>query len=182
MSGDRDDDEDDPFLPEDITELPIGIGAKAAIARMAADGKIISIRTSKGRAILRLHGELERHEATAEQRESAARQIRAYRRYLTGTIGVSVKHAVTMVDQSSRNGPPKVAEFCLALFLNKTRGEAMIGDLGERFEQDCQRFGAQRARRLYWSRTLKSLWPLLRRGAARAFKWGVVVESVRRFF
>lgn len=78
--------------------------------------------------------------------------------------------------------PPKAAEFCLALFLDKTKGDALIGDLSERFDMDCARFGAKRARRLYWGRALKSLWPLMRRLAARAIKLGVVIEYVRRIF
>jgi hypothetical protein len=66
--------------------------------------------------------------------------------------------------------------------LNKTNGEAIIGDLSERFEQDCHRFSVARARRVYWGRVIRSLWPLLRRVAARAIRWSVVVEGVRRFF
>jgi hypothetical protein len=77
--------------------------------------------------------------------------------------------------------PPQFAEFCLSLFLSGAKREALIGCLSERFERDCERYGAERARNMYWGAAIRSFWPLLRRGAARAFKWGVVVESVRRF-
>jgi hypothetical protein len=52
-------------------------------------------------------------------------------------------------------------------------GDAIIGDLSERFDHDCQQFGVARARRLYRSRTLKSLWSLSGRAAARTIKWGL---------
>jgi hypothetical protein len=116
-----------------------------------------------------------------EQRASEERHRRAYLRCAADLVEVSVELAA-MTDQTGQRVPPKIAEFCLALFLSKARGEAMIGDLSERFEQDCQQFGPERARRLYWGRALRSLWPLLRRTFARAIKWGVVVESMRRFF
>jgi hypothetical protein len=78
--------------------------------------------------------------------------------------------------------PPTVAEFLLSLLLNKKSGEAAIGDLNERFEEDCRRFGAARARRIYWGRTMRSVWPLVVRLVARAIKWGVVAEALRRRF
>jgi hypothetical protein len=78
--------------------------------------------------------------------------------------------------------PPRAAEFCLSLFLSGDKADALIGDLNERFEQDCERYCVKRAKLIYWARTLRSLWPLLRRAAARAIKWGVMIDSVRRFF
>jgi hypothetical protein len=78
--------------------------------------------------------------------------------------------------------PPSLAEFFLSLLLSGDKGDALLGDLSERFGEDCDRYGAKRARRLYWAQTLRSLWPLLRRGAARVVKWGVVIDAVRRFF
>ena len=57
--------------------------------------------------------------------------------------------------------PPALAEFLVGALLPNAKSDAAIGDLNERFERDCQEYGAARARRLYWSRTLRSLWPLL---------------------
>lgn len=175
MSGDRDDAEDDPFLPEDILEIPAEMDVMEAARRLDAGQRFITVRTSKGHAILKLNGDL-------QDKALIMRRIDAFKRHVTGATGQRIKSEIAVADQAARRDPPKIAEFCLALFLSKARGEAMIGDLSERFDQDCQQLGAERARRIYWGRTAKSLWPLLRRGAARAFKWGVVVASVRRFF
>jgi hypothetical protein len=84
-------------------------------------------------------------------------------------------------EASTRTEPPKIAEFCLGLFLSNAKSAGMIGDLSEQFAQDCQQIGERRARRVYWARTMRSLWPLFRRMAARTVRWGVVIETVRRF-
>lgn len=102
--------------------------------------------------------------------------------FAEGDAEQEIFNLATAVKRKGRREPPKIAEVCLAAFLNGAKGDALLGDLSERFEQDCERFGTGRARRLYWSRTIRSLWPLMRRGAARAIKWGIVVDSVRRFF
>jgi hypothetical protein len=78
--------------------------------------------------------------------------------------------------------PPKIVEFCLAALLSRAKGDAIIGDLNERFQRDLKQYDIRRARRLYSARTIKSLWPLFRQFAARAFRLGVVIESVRRYF
>jgi hypothetical protein len=58
----------------------------------------------------------------------------------------------------------------------------VIGALNERFIRDCEKLGRPRAVRLYWARTLRSLWPLLRRAIGKALKWGAVIATVRRLF
>jgi hypothetical protein len=78
--------------------------------------------------------------------------------------------------------PPQLADLCLSLLLSSAKSEAIIGDLNESFLRDCLHFVADRAKRMYWGRTLRSLWPLMRRAAVRLIKWGVLIESVRRFF
>jgi hypothetical protein len=75
-----------------------------------------------------------------------------------------------------------MAEFLLTLFATTPRAEAAIGDLNERFADECKKLGRQRALRLYWARTLRSLWPLLRRAIGKMLKWGVVIATVRRLF
>jgi hypothetical protein len=99
-----------------------------------------------------------------------------------GMAAAAFKALRSKAHRESPAEPPKFAELCLALFLSKARGEALIGDLSERFELDCQQFGPERARRLYWGRALRSLWPLLRRSIGRGIKLGVVVATVRKFF
>ena len=85
-------------------------------------------------------------------------------------------------DRSSPAEPPQFADFMLTLMLSEAKGDAIIGDRNERFEQDCQRFGAERARGIYWGRALISMWPLIRRVVARAIRWGIIAEYARRFF
>jgi hypothetical protein len=78
--------------------------------------------------------------------------------------------------------PPKIAEFLLTALAANRQAEAMTGDLNERFADECEKFGRQRAVRLYWARTLRSLWPLLKRAIGKALKWGAVIAAVRRLF
>jgi len=77
--------------------------------------------------------------------------------------------------------PPKFAEFLLAALATPCRADAAIGDLNEHFTRDCNEFGRDRAVRLYSARTLRSLWPLLRRAIVKALKWGAVLATVKRF-
>jgi hypothetical protein len=76
--------------------------------------------------------------------------------------------------------PPRLAEFLLTLFANSEHGESACGDLNERYSREHEAFGTLRAKRLYWARALRSLWPLLCRVVGRAVKWGVIL-SIKRF-
>ncbi len=78
--------------------------------------------------------------------------------------------------------PPGVAEFLLTALLKPSHADAVTGDLNEHFTRECEELGRRRAIRLYWARTLRSLWPLLKRAAAKALKWGAVIATVRRLF
>jgi hypothetical protein len=78
--------------------------------------------------------------------------------------------------------PPKIAEFLLTSFMKPSHAEAVMGDLNEHFALDCEQLGPKRAARLYWARTLRSLWPLLWRAMGKALKWGAVIAAVRRLF
>ena len=78
--------------------------------------------------------------------------------------------------------PPQIAEFLLTVFASSSRAEAAIGDLNERFAGECREMGRRRAVRLYWARTLRSMWPLLRRATGKALKWGAVIAAMRRLF
>jgi hypothetical protein len=133
----------------------------------------IAVRTARGIGIVnrnRLATIL--GEATVDVLSATEEQIR-----LATEAGMAIPNLAHQCAE-----PPRLADHCLALFLSGAKSEAIIGDLSERFRRDCEQHGAGRARRMYWDRTLRSLWPLLRRAIARAFKWGVVIESVRRFF
>jgi hypothetical protein len=84
--------------------------------------------------------------------------------------------------RTTQVAPPKVAEFLLTALATTPRANAMIGDLNERLADEIQKLGRDRAVRLYWARTLHSLWPLLRRAIGKAVKWGAVIAAVRRHF
>jgi len=84
------------------------------------------------------------------------------------------------VTTSSEAEPPKIAEFLLTALATTRAAEAMIGDLNERFADECKELGQHRAVRLYWARTLRSLLPLLRRAIGKAVKWGVMIDMLRR--
>jgi predicted DNA-binding protein (UPF0251 family) len=70
--------------------------------------------------------------------------------------------------------PPRLAEFLLTLVMPPSRADAVTGDLNEHFARDYKELGRRRAVRLYWARTLPSLWPLLRRAIGKAMKWGAI--------
>jgi hypothetical protein len=101
--------------------------------------------------------------------------------YLAEFATVESKTVVQTLNELTAE-PPRAAEFALSLFLKGEKGDALIGDLNERFEQDRECYGAKRARRIYWGRALRSLWPLFCRALKRAIKWGVVIDSVWRHF
>ena len=103
------------------------------------------------------------------------------RTILDGTASAAVGEQAA-ANPARQAEPPQLADLCLSLLLSGANGEAIIGDLSEHFHRDRAHFGVSRARTMYWGRTLRSLWPLMRRAIGRAIKWGVVIESVRRFF
>jgi hypothetical protein len=73
--------------------------------------------------------------------------------------------------------PPATPEFLLEVFLRSKRGQALIGDMREKFACECVELGRTRAVRRYWAQTVRSLWPLLRRAVARTIKLGVLIDA-----
>ena len=90
---------------------------------------------------------------------------------------------IAQADATARDDrdPPKLAELLLIACSTARHAEATVGDLNEHFARDCKEKGRDRAVRLYWARTLRSLWPLLRRAIGKALKWGAVIATVKRF-
>jgi hypothetical protein len=127
------------------------------------------------RKVYMLHESIDKATQTSAKRSDVTSDVAERTHIVWSGIGLSA-------EEPNSPEPPQFAEFCLSLFLSGAKREALIGCLSERFERNCERYGAARARNMYWGAAIRSFWPLLRRGAARAFKWGVVVESVRRFF
>jgi hypothetical protein len=79
--------------------------------------------------------------------------------------------------EAEESRPPAALDYVLPMLLKGAKGDALIGDLNELFVRDCKSYGVARARRMYWGRALKSLWPLVRRAAARGIKLGVFVTA-----
>ncbi len=76
--------------------------------------------------------------------------------------------------------PPELAEFLLVTLSSPSHGDAVVGDLNERFTAECKKLGRQRAIRLYWARTLRTLGPLLLRAVHKVLKWGVILAAAKR--
>jgi len=66
----------------------------------------------------------------------------------------------------AKHVPPRNVEFLLATLAMSRCADAMIGDLNERFARECESFGRDRAVRLFWARTLRSVPPLVRQAAS----------------
>jgi hypothetical protein len=71
--------------------------------------------------------------------------------------------------------PPAAAEFLFAIFGPKACVETMLGDLAELFAADCVKRGHRRAQLLYWSRTLRSILPLV---IAKLRTWGIIAAVI----
>jgi len=107
-------------------------------------------------------------------------------RILTTNWDLAVKEHIVpreiLQPKTTPGNPPNLAEFLFTLFATSSRAEVAIGDINEHFTRECKEFGRDRAIRLYWARTLRSLWPLLKGAIGKALKWGAVIAAVRRLF
>jgi hypothetical protein len=77
--------------------------------------------------------------------------------------------------------PPGLAEFLLVLLGPRNElGVSMVGCFAEQFALDCHAFGYERACKLYWAETLRSIMPAI---CTRIRRWGVfaiILEYGRR--
>jgi hypothetical protein len=92
------------------------------------------------------------------------------------------KLVVHSSEDAQAPNPPAIPDFLLVLFAKSKSDVAAVGDINERFNGDCRKFGSARARRRYWAETLQFLWPLLARTISRAMKLAVIVGAVKRYF
>jgi hypothetical protein len=76
--------------------------------------------------------------------------------------------------------PPLNAEYALQLFLRGDERDAVIGDLLERYAGKHERFGERRAKLWFYGEVVRSLWPLLKRLAAKAGGLIALGEWIRR--
>jgi hypothetical protein len=83
--------------------------------------------------------------------------------------------------ENSGREPPRIPEFLLTLIATSEQAEAACGDLNERYSRELASLGCYRAKRLYWARVLRSLWPFLWLGIGRLIKWAVILSTLNRF-
>jgi hypothetical protein len=105
-----------------------------------------------------------------------------YRRVLDPVGQAISKEWGAAIAAADNLDPPKIAEFLLTALLKPSHADAVTGDLNEHFTRERNELSRDRAVRLYWARTLRSLWPLLRRAIGKALRWGVVIAAARRLF
>jgi hypothetical protein len=78
--------------------------------------------------------------------------------------------------------PPWIADFLLTLLATTTpQRESELGCINEVFNREVEELGARRACRKYWARTCYFIWKVLKRPFARAIKWGVILDILRRY-
>jgi hypothetical protein len=78
-------------------------------------------------------------------------------------------------------GPSVLAEALVVLFGPKRRVDAILGDLTERFNEDCAAKGVRHAQLLSWTRVLRSIGPLLWARIRNAGVIAVVFEIGHRW-
>jgi hypothetical protein len=105
--------------------------------------------------------------------EDVVTMVRDGRIFLTSrglTIGIDSLSVIPplLAERSAPNvprpcdSPPPNACFLLFLLLGeKSKRDAVLGDLDEGFNEVLDRFSARRARFWYWKRTIDSVWPLM---------------------
>jgi hypothetical protein len=74
--------------------------------------------------------------------------------------------------------PPKGAEALLMVVARSSLREALVGDMEQRFFENCVKFGLTRANRLYWVETLHSVSPLIWQAAKRL---GIAAAAIAGF-
>lgn len=109
-------------------------------------------------------------------------------------LNVNDSITITIIESASHDGgailriesnpplPPAWAESVLTFLTGSRRAEAAIGDMNERFTRECTEVGLSRARLRYSVRTMRSVWPLLKRMFVQLGVWAAVISAVKRYF
>ncbi len=82
--------------------------------------------------------------------------------------------------QTKRPTRPQNGEFLIRLFLPKQEGDAMAGDLQERYTRMRKLFGHRKATIWYWKQVLWSLGPLAGAMLSKLSKIGAVIALIKR--
>jgi len=110
--------------------------------------------------------------------------------FASKSVKSAVKEAAWLIAQQNRElsrlgaavtpppVPPAAAGKLLALVCDPQMGEALLGDLDEKFHELVHRFGPRFAARWYWWQALRSLGFLLAKWAWRLMKLEAVVRRI----
>jgi hypothetical protein len=85
-----------------------------------------------------------------------------------------------MSEERALPAPPWIADFMLTMLATTPQREGELGCINEFFNREVEALGARRAARKYWARTCYFIWRVLKRPFARAIKWGVILDALRR--
>ncbi|HZP74849.1 MAG TPA: permease prefix domain 2-containing transporter [Pseudolabrys sp.] len=118
---------------------------------------------------------------TLQMKDSASNIIKHVSVTLSDRKFTYGTHTTSAISEEATS-PPKFAEVLLTLFARTKQQRAAIGDLNERYSENCERYGSKRANRLYWAEALQSLLPLAWRTACRVIRWAALVEAIKRYF
>lgn len=84
------------------------------------------------------------------------------------------------VGQASNPHPPSDADFLVRVFLSADEGEALIGDLSERYTKLYDTWGEFSANRWYYRQILCSVWSLGKQALVRVVKSVINRDWIRR--
>ena len=82
---------------------------------------------------------------------------------------------------SASHRPPKFADFLLRVFARSKYARAAVGDIEERFADDCVKLGYSRAKLHYWAETVQFIWHMGRRYFGRVLLFGFINWIWRHF-
>jgi hypothetical protein len=77
--------------------------------------------------------------------------------------------------------PPRGLELLLTIGAITDKLEAELGDINELFEREVETLGVQHANLRYWGKGIRLLFKILKPLLARAVKWGVIADLIRRY-
>lgn len=113
---------------------------------------------------------------TREEHEKLTAKIREIQE------GLDVTEHIAPPPLPKRTSPPASAALLLAFIAPKNSAQALLGDLEEMFQKNADKFGEDRARRMYWLEAARSVGPIVWQWVKRMGFITLLVEYVRRKF
>ena len=99
------------------------------------------------------------------------------------SIGNWVVETIKIIRSRRECAPPGLAECLLQVFGRAKDIEALVGDISQRFNEDVHTgMSTNRAKRRYWGRVLRSIWPLFKQCIKRAGILGLMFAAIKKLF